>query len=505
MKIAFITAECELLGVEYLSSVLKMRGHSTKLFFDPVLFQGQYIRSNILSKVFDYNGVLMRRLQQYKPDVVALSVITPLSHWALNVAKHVKAAMSVPVVFGGIHPTTLPEHVLQHSCVDFVVRGEGEYALADLVDALAEKKKDFDIKNIWYKKGTRIFKNEVRPLCEDLDSLPLPDKQFFYEEACKQDDYTIMTGRGCPHSCSYCNSSYMKELYRNKGSFIRKRSVANVIHELEYAKKNFKPKIVIFDDELLTYDIKWLDQFSSIYEKKIGLMSFCWVSPNSITAQSVRCLKRLSCYSVEMGVQTLNERIRREILHRYYSNEQVADAIKILQKNRIKCITEYIFGLPQERVGDYRQIIDFHKRARADKVNVYMLRLFPKTKIIEKMNFDAQSRQQLNGETESPPFTMIGKKNNPQIQLYQSAILLLNILPPEGVEFLLEKKMTGILKFFGAIYTFFNGILWFGNPFEYIQRWICAGSIVFFRKVGFMRYVKYPAIILAYAVRKKFR
>lgn len=488
MKIAFLFPECESLGVEYLSAALKLKGHKTKLFFDPLLFADQNFNKPGLAKMLDLSDEIIERVISYGPDVIAFSVLTPYYQWALKYAYRLKKMLNTPIIFGGVHPTAVPENVLEHEVVDFVICGEGEDALCELVGAIEAGDMNFMIDNVCYKKGAEIIKNPLRPLLEDLDALPFPDKDLFYDAACVPDDYSIMTGRGCPFFCSFCNTSYKKKLYKGKGAFVRKRTPENVIQELELAKKRYKSKMIIFDDELLTYDKKWLKKFSVLYEEKIDLMSFCWVSPTTIDEESVECLKRLKCYSVEMGVQTLNEEVRSNVLNRHYSNEQVENALRLFKKAKIKCIVEHIFGLPKETEQDHLKILDFYGSNKPDRISIYLLRYFPKTPIIEKAGLTDEQIKEINSAKECKPFTMGGNADKEMLLLYRVAGLLLNVFPHKFIQFLLENKMNGFLKFLGRVFLPLQAFLWFSTPLEYFRRWMIAGGIVIFRKISAMRY-----------------
>ncbi len=494
MKIALVYPGHESLGLEYLSAVLKQNGHQTRLFFDPVLFNDDMRRDPVLAGKFDYSDEIVERLGRYRPDVVGFSVLSTYYPWALNLAGKIKRAYALPVVFGGIHPTAVPEYVLRQPCIDFVVAGEGEGAFPDLLRALEDKKKNFSIDNVWYRNNGRIVSNPLRPLLHDLDELPFPDKDLFYDEVCRSDDYSIMTGRGCPNSCSFCNSSFIKDIYRGKGTVLRKRSVGNVIEELRLALDKYDPRMIVFDDELLTYDRKWLREFSREYEKKINRLSFCWVSPPSLDDETIGSLKRLNCYHVHMGIQTFNRRTREAVLNRYSTNEQTAKAISLLQKNKIRCTTEHILGLPQDTADDYLEMVRFYSRNRVQMINVYNLQYFPKTKIIEKMNLPAEKIEKINQALDFAPFEIFRPDND--FFIYKAAVSLLPVLPGSWVRFLLDKKMYRTVKFLAGLCSGFDYFSVFCNPAEGIRRFYLAGGFFIGRKVSSQRYHKYIPRIL---------
>src|SRR3989339_1074647 len=112
MKIAFVNDSCEHLGIEYISSVLKLSGHKTKLFVDPLLFDDEFITVKLLAKLFDSKKNLVRDLKVYRPDLVCISVVSSFYPWASQIAEMIKKEMNTPILMGGIHPSSVPEFVI---------------------------------------------------------------------------------------------------------------------------------------------------------------------------------------------------------------------------------------------------------------------------------------------------------------------------------------------------------------------------------------------------------
>ena len=251
MKIAFVCFGEEQLGVEYLSAVLKSNGHNTKLFFDPLLFNDFILKIRSFARILSCKPTILKELEKFKPDLICFSVISDHYINACDLAKSIKKTTKAPIVFGGIHPTSVPEEVIKNNFVDYVVVGEGEYALLELVSVLEKGKDTTKIQNIWSKKNKKIIKNPLRPLIGNLDELPFPDKELFCERVpFIASKYTTVTSRGCPFKCTFCNNSYMQRLYHGS-KYFRRRSVDNVIEELKLAKSKYNPKQVIFMTILL--------------------------------------------------------------------------------------------------------------------------------------------------------------------------------------------------------------------------------------------------------------
>src|SRR3989338_10901652 len=147
MKIAFVNDSCERLGVEYISAVLKAGGHQTKLFVDPQLFDDVYIHSHFLKNIFNYKNKLIFELKNYRPGLISISVDTECYQWACTISRLIKKGLpGTPIIFGGIHPTSVPERVIKNDFVDMVCVGEGEYPMLELADSMQKGKIDYGIK-----------------------------------------------------------------------------------------------------------------------------------------------------------------------------------------------------------------------------------------------------------------------------------------------------------------------------------------------------------------------
>ena len=167
MRITFVAMGAENLSLEAISALLKQAGHETCLAFDPSLFDdANYFTNPLLHRLFDNRAELIDKIVQSEPDIVGFSVFTDNFHWALSVAADVKKRADVPIIFGGIYPTAVPEYVISQKTVDIVCVGEGEYPMLELVDGMANGSIDYSIKNIWFKRNGDVVKNPTRPLID---------------------------------------------------------------------------------------------------------------------------------------------------------------------------------------------------------------------------------------------------------------------------------------------------------------------------------------------------
>jgi radical SAM superfamily enzyme YgiQ (UPF0313 family) len=446
MKVMFVYGAFENLGIEYLSAVLKSNGHSTRLAFDPKLFNDPFIRIGYLARIFDYERNILGQIKDYNPGMVVFSVVAADYRWAVGLSAQIKKQMpSVHITFGGIHPSSVPEKVLENDCVDSVVIGEGEYPLLELTDSLEKGRPDSTIKNIWFKEKGQIIKNRLRPYVDNLDSLPFPDKELYYDVIPQyKSGYTILTRRGCINSCSYCHNTIWQMNYPGEQR-IRFRSVGNVILELKNAKKKYNFKRLRINDDLFTCNEDWLNEFSGEYKKYINVPVYCFGSPNTINENVMRCLKKIGCYQVCLGAQSISPSLRKNILNRNETNEKISDAIKLCRKYKIRCTVDNIIGLPGEKDEDLLEMAKFYNENRPDRACIFWLIYFPGTPIINKALeyrvFPGDRMELAEKEPCDTANTLQGRIHPKEKIKYQWLLFILHFCPRKIYSWIIVKKI----------------------------------------------------------------
>jgi radical SAM superfamily enzyme YgiQ (UPF0313 family)/uncharacterized radical SAM superfamily Fe-S cluster-containing enzyme len=442
MHIRFLHSHYRSLGLQYISSVLKNNGHQVDLVLDfNILFSSQAVKDS--KKASARRKEIVKKVLSGGPDLIGFSVINNNINWALLMARQIKEVSSIPIAFGGFHATLLPESIIENDFVDYLVIGEGEFAFLELADALQNGKPAYDIKNIWMKKNGKVIKNPLRPPIGNLDSLPFPDQDLISIK--DKGLYAIITGRGCPHTCSYCCAPYLTHLYRDIGNFLRRRSPENVILELGIAKRRYGAKRFFFEDDLFTYDKRWLNEFAEKYEKEIGLPSFVWLHPNSVDAEVIAALKKINCSTAAIGIQSLNEDIRRKVLLRYYSNDKIEHSLRLLKDAGILCECDNIICLPGEKQQDIIDMLRFYNETRPGILSFTPLKCFPKTTIAL---MELPGKKAAYGGAENnyldPMGEFYGGAAEPEKKMKERMVLsslFIYILPRRLMRFLINKKL----------------------------------------------------------------
>lgn len=352
-------------GVMSISAVLKKNGFSCDLI--------------LASEEKDLKKAILEK----NPLLLGFPTITGEHKWVLEMAQKAKNE-GILTILGGPHPTYYPE-VINQKGVDIIVRGEAEYAILELISALKTKKDYTKIKNLWVKKDGQIFKNEMRPLIYDLDSLPTFDREIYYKYSFlrKASVKQFLTGRGCPYACTFCANNLLRKIYQKKGKYLRRRSPEKVIGEMKEVRQKYGMRTLSFTDDNFASDPIWLSEFLPRYKKEIGLPFMCNLTANLVTDKLIRDLKKAGCYGVSMGIETGNEKLRMEILKKHISNQEILQAGKIIKKHGLLLKTYNILCLPGETLENAFETILLNAAIKPDHTSCSLLQPYPKYEITE--------------------------------------------------------------------------------------------------------------------------
>lgn len=265
----------------------------------------------------------------FKSDIYGLSCTTVLSRNALSLAKEIKEKNPTStIVFGGPHPTLLPNEIILNPWVDAVCIGEGEYAFTEIVQHIENGESLSDIKGIAYKEqGKPVFTEQRRPI-ENLDELPFPSQYLFpvekYFEANGIRDLSIHTSRGCPGNCTYCQPT-LRTIF---GPKLRYRSPENVLDEIEIIVKKHKLDMFVVTDDTFTWHTKNVEEICrGMIKRGINVLWRCQTRVNA-PRETLHWMKKAGCIAVAFGVESGSQKI----LDNIQKNIKIAD-IKTAFKN----------------------------------------------------------------------------------------------------------------------------------------------------------------------------
>ncbi|MFH1306015.1 MAG: radical SAM protein [Candidatus Omnitrophota bacterium] len=369
MKILFIVNMEDLgfeepLGVLYLAAACKRDGHSV------------YAASNDLTDIED-------KIKNIRPDLLAVSALTPSFPYLLQMITRVKARHDIPVVFGGPHMTFFPE-AAAHEAIDYAFMGECETAFPEFLGRLERNESVEEANNLVMKNASGgVKKNPLVPLISDLDTVPFPERELFsgYDQFYRADVRSVMAGRGCPHKCSYCFNEQYHELYGSQSAAVRLRSVDNVVEECLELKNTYGARIIHFFDDIFPARLAWLNEFADKYSRKVKLPFLTNARLDMCTEEYVKNLARAGCRTLFVGVETGNAELREKVLGRKMTNETMIRKAKLIHDHGIKIYTQNIVGIPFGSFEKDMETLKLNIDMKADLAGAYLCQPYPKTRI----------------------------------------------------------------------------------------------------------------------------
>jgi len=332
-------------------------------------------------------------IEKYSPDFVGITSTTSLIEEAHEIAKLCKK--NIKVVVGGVHASSMPEETLEKfERFDYLVRGEGEFAMLEL----AQKKQLNKIQGLSYRKenskGKRkkiiIIHNTARKLNEDLDSLPffarelLPMDKYFSVGAKQTPSDYILSSRGCPYQCIFCADHLVH------GRKFRYRTAENVIKEVEHLVSRGVRDFDFIDDNF-TMLTERVEKFCDMMVEKGLSKKISWRCSNGIrvdliTPALLKKMKEAGCYMVSLGIESGNEEILNK-MKKSINLEKVRQAVKWCGKAGIETRGLFMFGNLGENKKTMQDTINFAKSLDLDTATFHITIPFPNTdywKIIKK-------------------------------------------------------------------------------------------------------------------------
>lgn len=365
-------------GLGYLSSVLKQAGHKTSLLY----LQNEPSREGLLEEV-----------RVRGADVVAFTATTHQFPYVARCAQWIKEDLpAVHTVVGGTHATLVPDEVGSSPGIDVVCVGEGEYPLLEYVDALESGRDPTGIRNLWFQNGQGTssacrapVRNSLRPLIENLDELPHPDRELFdYEDILARNGgwVDMMAGRGCPYGCSYCCNPGLRERLKGLGKYVRFRSVSNVLDEVRELVQRYTVKTLNFQDDVFTLDRDWTIAFCRAYRAEFKFPFWINTRVERIDDEEmVTALAQAGCRGVRIGVESGNEELRADILKRRMSNDQIRSAFRLAARHGLDVYTCNMLGIPGESATMIEETIALNRELQPADLQFSVFYPYPMTEL----------------------------------------------------------------------------------------------------------------------------
>jgi len=360
------------MGLAYIAAVLVKSGNSVEIMD---------IDAECLSP-WDFAAAI--KAKRY--DIAGFTVTSPTLSSALELAGVAKKESPATItVFGGIHATIKPRETLSFRCVDVVVKGEGEITFREIAESFKHKRDLSYVKGLAYKKNGIFTETPPRSLIENLDELPFPARDLFkkkaytYPDALYRNTAPMITSRGCPGMCTYCN---VRQIF---GNVFRTRSARSVADEIEFlVKKMHVKEIHIWDDNFTTVRGRVFEIRDEIRKRNIRVK---FAFPNGIRADFLnedimKALKDMGTYSMAVGVESGSQ----EVLNKARKGvklRKVEEVFALAKKMKLETWAFFMIGLPGDDPRTIKQTIDFAKKLNPDVAKFHILKPYPGTEVYE--------------------------------------------------------------------------------------------------------------------------
>ena len=361
------------LGLLSLAAWMEMHGHQTKVH-DCYAFPG-----------LDDN--IFKCIKEEQTDVIGFSTTTSSFLDGIRLAKRAKEVLpSVRVVFGGVHMSALRERLLhEFPVIDYGVIGEGEETLRELLES--DGKGLRGIEGLIFRDKDEVIFNGYRKKLLDMDTLPFPayDKLYGFPGSYllplfsypKAPNTTVITSRGCPYTCTYCDRSVFRRTYRYN-------SPEYMVRYLTHLKQCFNIKHVNIYDDTFTLNRERVMEFCELKMKTGSRMTFnCAARTEQLDFDMLKMMKKAGCWMISLGIETgdpqLLKKHRSYLPNRSMANplESIREMVHLIKKAGIRVKGLFMLGLPGETEDSIRNSMDYVFSLPLDDFNLSKLTPFP--------------------------------------------------------------------------------------------------------------------------------
>ncbi len=280
----------------------------------------------------------VKDLQKSSPDIIAITIMSVDFDYAVEAAKVARSTLpNAKIIVGGPHPSIMPEELTPNNNIDHIVIGEGETSFVKLLEDI---------------RGNRPREKVIIGEHPDLDILPFADRELFrfkespIESFLERPFVTLIAGRGCKYNCSFCQPAERK-IFGNK---VRRRSVSNIIRELNELRGRYNFRSVMFHDDCLTEDSIWIEEFCAAYKNNGFKAPFVCQSRADIICKNEKMIRTMGKAGLSMfliGFESGNDRILK-LLRKGSTTEMNYRAARICKKYRVRIWANYMLGIPTE-------------------------------------------------------------------------------------------------------------------------------------------------------------
>lgn len=332
---------------------------------------------------------LEKMLKEFKPDAVSITVVTPQIRSTLTSCEIVRLhAPEAFLMVGGPHATVLPVETLETTGADLVYAGEGERAFRLLLSGTDPAA----VPGACFMKDGKAVLVPGRLLVEDLDTLPLPDRDIFDMEKYFETWYsmdrvdpalrgtTVMGTRGCPYTCTFCQPT-LSEIFGKK---MRMRSPESIVKELLHLVNKYAVDAFMFEDSTFIIDHGWVTEICSLMiQNGLKLKWCCNVRADLLTEELLDTMVKAGLTKVNMGVESASQRVLDDIYRKGITVEGVSRALRLCHSRGLFVQGYFMLGAPGETIDEMKKTISFAASEPFDDALFDITTPFPHTELWE--------------------------------------------------------------------------------------------------------------------------
>lgn len=324
----------------------------------------------------------LQQILSFKPDIVGFTAVTSSIFKAAKLSEMVKASSSeIKIVIGGPHITAVPEETLtRFPQFDIAAIGEGEITINKIATCLENNDELKNVQGIMFRKNGHFIKTEKQPLIDNLDELPFPAWDLIdnfpwgFKPAafkCKRLPATyIISARGCPHLCIFCDTSVFSRQYR---AF----SAEYIVEMIKKLKKDYGIREILFEDDTFIIFKKRLVQLcETLIKENIDITWSCNGRANAVKPGILKLMKKAGCWQISYGIESADPDIL-NFSRKKIKIEQMRQALEWSHEAGILTKGFFILGFPKETEQTMKKTIDFAKSSCLDDISVSQMTPFP--------------------------------------------------------------------------------------------------------------------------------
>lgn len=440
------------LGLAYIAASLEKNNYPVEIFDTLALgFDQEKITSSRKIIGLDYQTI-KRKIIDYHPDVIGIatpfSFQSPEAHQLAKVIK--KINQKIIIIAGGSHATIQPEDILKDKNFNYLIRGEGEYAIVELLNRLKNNRSIKNISGLSYldKKGKFIHNSRGLPI-KNLDNLPFPSRHLlpmekYHEAAIKgrviegmlafgEKRTSIFTSRGCPFNCTFCS------VHLTMTRMWRFRSPENVIKEIKECVNKYHIKYFDILDDNFTLDPERAKKICRLIIK--SKLKIKWSTPNGIRADKIDeeliiLMKKSGCIQIKVAPESGSQKILENVIKKHLDLDMVKKTVVLCKKHQLSVEAFFVVGFPEETKQDIHQTINFAKELRklgCDFCYFFIATPYFGTEMYDnavKNGYLDESKYKLNKIVTTSGKTLLKSPNYSQKELFELLKLAAKVNPP---------------------------------------------------------------------------